>query len=80
MLRGHAVMPNKGFECTGTRGTTPPPACGALWEVAQLGKCVRATPRQAAGGVAPGSAGLGLGPGYTEAPRAAPPKVDGTGT
>ena len=31
-------------------GRNPPPACGALWKVAQLGKCVRATPRQAAGG------------------------------
>ena len=30
----------------------PPPACGALWKVAQLGKCARATPRQAAGGCA----------------------------
>ena len=33
------------------RGATPPPACGALWKVAQLGKCARATPRQAAGGL-----------------------------
>ena len=41
-------------------GRNPPPACGALWKVAQLGKCVRATPRQAAGGVPPGSASLGL--------------------
>ena len=41
-------------------GRNPPPACGALWRVAQLGKCVRATPRQAAGGVPPGSASLGL--------------------
>ena len=32
------------------RGVIPPPACGALWKVAQLGKCARATPRQAAGG------------------------------
>ena len=38
-----------------TRGATPPPACGALWRMAQLGKCARATPRQAAGGVAPGT-------------------------
>ena len=35
--------------------TTPPPACGALWKMAQLGKRARATPRQAAGGVAPGT-------------------------
>ena len=40
-------------------GANPPPACGALWEVAQLGKRARATPRQPAGGVAPG-------PGRTE--------------
>ena len=32
-------------------GATPPPACGALWRVAQLGKRARATPRQAAGGL-----------------------------
>ena len=32
------------------RDQTPPPACGALWKVTQLGKCARATPRQAAGG------------------------------
>ena len=31
---------------------TPPPACGALWKMAQLGKRARATPRQAAGGCA----------------------------
>ena len=35
-------------------GRNPPPACGALWEVAQLGKCVRATPPPGCGGVAPG--------------------------
>ena len=50
----------------GGAGRNPPPACGALWKMAQLGKCARATPRQAAGGVAPGPAGLGLGPGCTE--------------
>ena len=48
------------------RDQNPPPACGALWKVAQLGKCTRATPRQPAGGVVPGSAGLGLGPDCTE--------------
>ena len=31
-------------------GHNPPPACGALWKMAQLGKRARATPRQAAGG------------------------------
>ena len=40
-------------------GRNPPPACGALWRMPQLGKRARATPRQAAGGVAPGPAGLG---------------------
>ena len=47
-------------------GHNPPPACGALWKVAQLGKRARATPRQPGGGVVPGSAGLGLGPDCTE--------------
>ena len=36
-------------------GPNRPPACGALWKMAQLGKRARATPRQAAGGVAPGA-------------------------
>ena len=31
----------------------PPPACGALWKMAQLGKCARATPPPGCGGVAP---------------------------
>ena len=36
----------------GAQGNRPP-ECGALWKVAQLGKRVRATARQAAGWVAP---------------------------
>ena len=36
---------------SGGVGRNPPPACGALWRVAQLGKRARATPRQAAGGL-----------------------------
>ena len=44
----------------GKCGATPPPACGALWRMAQLGKCARATPRQPAGRFARGSANLGL--------------------
>ena len=40
--------------------SNPPPACGALWRMAQLGKCARATPRQPAGRLARGSANLGL--------------------
>ena len=44
----------------GKCGATPPPACGALWRMAQLGKCARATPRQPAGRLARGSANLGL--------------------
>ena len=47
-------------------GRHPPPACGALWRMPQLGKCVRATARQAAGGLRRGHAGLSLGPGRTE--------------
>ena len=35
----------------GDAGYDPPPACGALWKVAQLGKRARTTPRQAAGGL-----------------------------
>ena len=37
-----------------------PPGCGVPWKIAQLGKCVRATARQAAGRVAQGSANLSL--------------------
>ena len=37
------------------RSSNPPPACGALWEMAQLGKCARATARQPAGRLAPSS-------------------------
>ena len=44
----------------------PPLGCGALWRMPQLGKCARATPRQAAGWVARGFAGLGLEFGLTE--------------
>ena len=47
-------------------GRNPPPACGALWRMPQLGKRARATPRQAAGGVAPGFANLGLESDLTE--------------
>ena len=44
----------------------PPPGCGALWRMAQLGKCARATPRQTAGRVARGSADLGSESNLTE--------------
>ena len=43
-----------------------PPGCGVPWKIAQLGKCVRAPPRQAAGRVAQGSANLSLGFDLTE--------------
>ncbi len=43
----------------GGAGPNPPPACGALWKMAQLGKRARETPRQPGGGFVPGSAGLG---------------------
>ena len=41
---------------------TPPPACGALWKMGQLGKCARATPRQAAGGLRRGLQASAVGP------------------
>ena len=47
-------------------GATPPPGCGALWRMPQLGKCARATPRQPAGRVARGPADLGSESGLTE--------------
>ena len=50
----HAAAP-------GRCGATPPPGCGALWRMPQLGKRARATPRQPAGRLARGSADLGLG-------------------
>ena len=50
----------------GRCGATPPPGCGALWRMPQLGKCARTTPRQAAGRVARGFANLGLEFGLTE--------------
>ena len=43
-------------------GRNPPPACGALWRVAQLGKCARATPRQVAGGLCRGPQASAWGP------------------
>ena len=49
-----------------------PPGCGVPWKIAQLGKCVRATARQAAGRVAPGSADLSLGVDLTEKRTLAP--------
>ena len=50
----------------GRCGATPPPACGALWKEAQLGKCARATPRQPAGRLVPRPADLGSESGLTE--------------
>ena len=44
----------------------PPPGCGALWRMAQLGRCARATPRQAEGRLARVSADLGSESGLTE--------------
>ena len=49
-----------------------PPGCGVPWKIAQLGKCVRATARQAAGRVAPGAANLSLGFDLTEKRTLAP--------
>ena len=50
----------------GRCGATPPPGCGALWRMAQLGKRARATPRQPAGRVARGPADLGSESNLTE--------------
>ena len=47
-------------------GRNPPPACGALWKMGQLGKCARATPRQAAGGLRRGLQASAVGPDRTE--------------
>ena len=58
--------PFRDVAAPGRCGATPPPACGALWETAQLGKCARATPRQPAGRLVPGPADLGLESGLTE--------------
>ena len=57
----------------GRCGATPPPGCGALWRMPQLGRCARATPRQAAGRLARGSADLGLESGPTERRTLQPP-------
>ena len=52
----------------GARGVwgNPPPGCGALWRMPQLGKCARATTRQPAGRVARVSADLGSESNLTE--------------
>ena len=51
---GSPVAQNALFRHVAAReawGQPSPPACGALWRVAQLGKRARATPRQVAGGL-----------------------------
>ena len=40
--------------CPGGGGRNHPPACGALWKVAQLGKRARATPARLRGGLRQG--------------------------
>ena len=59
-------VPFRHVAAPGRCGATPPPGCGALWRMPQLGRCARATPRQAAGRVARGSADLGSESGLTE--------------
>ena len=73
LTKRRSLRPPRRAECAfpshyrpGDAGPNRPPACGALWRMPQLGKCARATPRQAAGGLRRGHAGLGLGPGRTE--------------
>ena len=80
-----SLRPSRRADCAfwsrhrpGGVGRDPPPACGALWEVAQLGKRARATPRQAGGGVAPGPAGSGLGPAARKGAIWAEGLADGT--
>ena len=48
------TAPFRHIAARGARGATPPPACGALWRMPQLGKRARATPRQPAGGLRQG--------------------------
>ena len=73
LTKRRSLRPPRRTECAfplhhrpGGVGRDRPPACGALWKVAQLGKCARATPRQAAGGLRRGPAGPDLGPDCTE--------------
>ena len=60
------TAPFRDVAVPGRCGATPPPGCGALWRMPQLGKCARATPRQAAGRVARGPADLGSESDLTE--------------
>jgi len=61
-LTKRRTLPNRwGSECAFRlrrhprgAGRNPPPACGALWRMPQLGKRARATPRQPAGGLRQG--------------------------
>ena len=69
--RGRRLNEPRGTLTPSRRGAreawgNPPPGCGALWRMAQLGKCARATPRQPAGRVVPGPANLGSESGLTE--------------
>ena len=58
LTKRRSLRPPRRTECAfplhhrpGGVGRNPPPACGALWRMAQLGKRARTTPRQAAGGL-----------------------------
>ena len=61
---GSHVAQNALFRHVAARGAwgNPPPDCGALWRMAQLGKRARATPRQAAGGLRQGPQASAWGP------------------
>ncbi len=72
-------MPNKGFECTGTWGATPRQPAGHFGKWTNWANVLGQPPTKLRG-VAPGSAGLGLGLAARKRPCATPPKVDGTGT
>ena len=61
-LGGSQSAPFGHVAARGARGATPPPACGALWRMPQLGKRARATPRQPAGGLRQGPQASAWGP------------------
>ena len=60
LRRADCAFPS--HHCPGGAGPNRPPACGALWKMAQLGKRARATPRQAVGGLRQGPQASAWGP------------------
>ena len=69
LTKRRSLRPPRRTECAfplhhrpGGVGRDRPPACGALWKVAQLGKRARATPRQAGGWLRQGPQASAWGP------------------